>query len=74
MGAPGLSAWTGEASCWDARASRPRSMPTPQRRSLIEQACRIANRNLYESEWTVFIGDEPYGTTCPAAPAEASQG
>jgi hypothetical protein len=42
--------------------------------ALVEQACRIASRNLSEFEWSRFIHDEPYAATCPAAPAEASQG
>ena len=35
--------------------------------TLIQQACRIANRNLFESEWHHFIGEDvPYRKTCPA--------
>ncbi len=36
------------------------------REVLIEQACRIANRNLYESEWSLYIGEDvlPYRETC----------
>jgi len=33
---------------------------------LIAQACRIANRNLHEIEWQVFVGEDvPYRKTCP---------
>jgi hypothetical protein len=32
---------------------------------LVDHACRIANRNLYESEWQFYVGEEPYATTCP---------
>lgn len=28
-------------------------------------ACQIANRNLTPQEWTTYIGDSPYGQTCP---------
>jgi hypothetical protein len=41
--------------------------------ALIEQACRIANRNLYPAEWSLLIGDTPYETTCPAASGESRQ-
>ncbi len=36
------------------------------REILIEQACRIANRNLYEPEWSLYIGEDvlPYRETC----------
>jgi hypothetical protein len=38
----------------------------PDREALINQACRIVNRNLYEIEWRLFIGEEvPYRETCP---------
>lgn len=29
------------------------------------QVCRIANRNLNETEWELYFGDEPYRRTCP---------
>ena len=45
-----------------------------------DRACRLANRNLTQSEWELFIGvDVPYACTCPAlppgegAPADACQ-
>ncbi len=31
------------------------------------RACRIANRNLTQSEWQQFFGNEPYHRTCPKA-------
>jgi WD40 repeat protein len=33
--------------------------------SWIERACRIANRNLTETEWQQYMADEPYRETCP---------
>jgi WD40 repeat protein len=33
-----------------------------------ERACRIANRNLTRSEWTQYLGNEPYHKTCPNVP------
>lgn len=43
----------------------------------LEQACRVANRNLSQAEWARFIGDpddphRPYQQTCPQFPADAS--
>ena len=32
------------------------------------RACGIANRNLTQSEWAQFVGDEPYRNTCPDPP------
>ena len=32
------------------------------------QACRIANRNLTQEEWQIYIGNRPYEATCPALP------
>jgi WD40 repeat protein len=38
--------------------------------SLVAEACRIANRNLSQDEWTRFVGPEfNYGRTCPTLPA-----
>jgi WD40 repeat protein len=37
--------------------------------SWVDRACRIANRNLTQSEWEQFIGpDTPYELTCPDLP------
>jgi WD40 repeat protein len=36
--------------------------------SLPAQACRRANRNLTQSEWRQFFGDDPYRATCPDLP------
>jgi WD40 repeat protein len=33
-----------------------------------ERACRTANRNLTQSEWTQYLGNEPYHKTCSNAP------
>lgn len=33
------------------------------------QACKIANRNLTESEWGQYMGSEPYQRTCPNFPS-----
>ena len=45
-----------------------------------DRACRLATRNLTQSEWELFIGvDVPYACTCPdlppgeGAPADACQ-
>jgi WD40 repeat protein/DNA-binding SARP family transcriptional activator len=32
------------------------------------QACRKANRNLTQTEWQQFIGEQPYRATCPDLP------
>jgi DNA-binding SARP family transcriptional activator/WD40 repeat protein len=32
-------------------------------------ACRLAGRNLTTTEWTTYMGDEPYRRTCPDYPA-----
>jgi WD40 repeat protein len=32
------------------------------------QACKMANRNFTEKEWTRFFGDEPYHQICPDLP------
>lgn len=32
------------------------------------EACRIANRNLSQSEWKRYMGDTPYCRTCPDLP------
>ncbi len=36
--------------------------------SLIERACRIANRNLTDDEWKRFLDNEPYRKSCPNLP------
>jgi len=33
--------------------------------SWIKEACRVANRNLTQQEWTTYIGSRPYRKTCP---------
>jgi WD40 repeat protein len=35
----------------------------------MAEACHVANRNLTQSEWKHFIGDEPYQKTCPNLPS-----
>jgi WD40 repeat protein len=38
--------------------------------SLVADACRIANRNLSQDEWSSFVGSEvDYVRTCPTLPA-----
>jgi len=32
------------------------------------RACRIANRNLTQEEWTRYLGEEPYRKVCPNLP------
>jgi WD40 repeat protein len=32
------------------------------------RACRIANRNLTQEEWTQYLPDEVYRKTCPNLP------
>ncbi len=52
-----------------------RDRPSPldanaDREALIERACRIVNRNLYEIEWSLFLGEDvPYRETCRATEA-----
>jgi WD40 repeat protein len=36
---------------------------------LISEACRMAGRNITIEEWQVYLGTEPYRTTCPQYPA-----
>jgi WD40 repeat protein len=33
------------------------------------RACRMAGRNLTQSEWTQFVSNEPYENTCPEFPS-----
>jgi WD40 repeat protein len=35
--------------------------------SLLFRACQIARRNLTDTEWKRFFGDEPFRVTCPTA-------
>jgi WD40 repeat protein len=35
---------------------------------LIKQACARLPRNLSQKEWTTYMGNEPYSTTCPNLP------
>jgi WD40 repeat protein len=38
--------------------------------ALVAEACRIANRNLSQGEWSNFVGSEfPYVRTCSRFPA-----
>ena len=34
----------------------------------VEKACQMANRNLSQEEWKIYLGDEPYRLTCPNNP------
>lgn len=36
---------------------------------LADLACRTAGRNLSQDEWQQYLGDRPYGKTCPNLPA-----
>jgi len=67
---PGGSAWSlglDTGAIMLARADGPPPLnASADPEALIAQACRIANRNLYESEWQVFVGEGlPYRKTCP---------
>ena len=37
-------------------------------KSLLERACRLANRNLTRAEWQRYLGNETYRPTCPQLP------
>lgn len=37
---------------------------------LITSACQQAPRNMTRDEWQGFMGDKPYGTTCPNLPVK----
>jgi WD40 repeat protein len=41
--------------------------------ALLEQACRLAGRNLREEEWREHLGDLPYQVTCPQFPSGAGR-
>jgi hypothetical protein len=36
--------------------------------SLLQRACRVANRNLTKVEWQQYLPGEPYHKTCPDLP------
>jgi len=38
---------------------------SPDKQYLIAQACQRLSRNLTETEWQQYLGDEPYRKTCP---------
>lgn len=49
--------WDGTIILWDVNPE-----------SWQRQACRIVNRNMTQAEWQQFMGDLPYGRTCPDLP------
>jgi WD40 repeat protein len=52
-----LQCLAGEVFVWDLDVA-----------SWQERACRIANRNLTQTEWTRYFDAEAYRSTCPALP------
>lgn len=44
-----------------------------QTRSLADHICQVVRRNLTQSEWSDFVGDErPYECTCPSLPSASN--
>jgi WD40 repeat protein len=39
----------------------------------LTQACQMAGRNLTADEWSQYLGDSPYHTTCPDLPEPESR-